>query len=173
MHGIPIFIEAVPSIADSKLKLCQRIIGQLNAKRIAPLHFAASPSDAVHLTANLESRGTPPALIVLNAYGLEVHQAQLESHFIAVPMLIFQRPLGEKPASGIRIALDPDAAPRSRWNFGPLNAIATAQRATHCIEQYLRNNRFKIFDELVDAPAVLPPKPQRTQTNSKPFFGMV
>ncbi len=173
MHAIPIFIEAVPSIADSKLKLCQRIIGQLNAQRIAPLHFASSPSEAVHLAATLESRKTSAALIVLNAYGLEIHQSQLETHFLTVPMLVFQRPLGEKPASGIRVALDPNAAPRSRWNFGPLNAVATAQRATHCIEQFLRNGRFKIFDELMDAPAIQPPKPRRTQTNSKPFFGMV
>lgn len=173
MNGNPIFIEAVPTTADSKLKLCQRIIGQLNAKRIAPLHFAALPSDAVHMASALDARKTPLTLVVLNAYGLEIHQGQLESHFVNVPMLIFQRPLGEKPASGMRVGLNPDAAPRSRWNFGPLNAVTTAQRATHCIEQFLRNGRFKIFDEMMDAPVVQPPKPRRTQTNSKPFFGMV
>lgn len=173
MHAIPVFIEAVPPTADSKLKLCQRIIGQLNAMHIAPLHFAASPTEAVHLIGALDSRNTSPALIILNAYGLEEHQSNIECHFMTTPMLVFERPLSGKPPSGVRSAIDPDAAPRSRWNFGPLNALATAQRATFCIEKFLRSGMFQVFNEQNDAPVAPPPKPRKTQTDSKPFFGMV
>lgn len=175
MHAIPVFIEAVPPTADSKLKLCQRIIGQLNAMRIAPLHFAASPTEAVHLIGALDARNTSPALIVLNAFGLEEHQLNLECHFMTTPMLVFERPLSGKPPSGVRGAIDLNAAPRCRWNFGPLNAPAIAQRGTYCIEKFLRTGMFQVFNEQNEPPAQpqQPQKPRKAQTDSKPFFGMV
>lgn len=175
MHdGVPVFIESVPSTADSKMRLCQRAIGLLNAMRVAPLHFAASPTEAVHLISALDARNSSPTLIVLNSFGLEEHQANLEGYFATTPMLIFQRPLGDggkKSPSGVNSAIDPTLAERCRWNFGPLNAQETAQRAAQCIAQYLRNGVFAIFAKQVDAPVMPKPRARGIQTDSKPFFG--
>jgi len=133
-------------------------MANLLKRKIAPVPFAGSVTDARTVLASLRTRSTPPAIWLINTYWAEEMLPELDTMIGNTPVIFFKRDLfgaglsTQMPAVGAPdkiTTLLGKMVPRLTvlWAFGTGNSETVAGRVANAIANYLADGNFRHIEE--------------------------
>ena len=153
MAKVPVFFEI--SEGKHQIKVVERIRAALFQRGLKVLPYAASVQEFQALTKVLPASGHQPGLFVINTFGSEDQLSSLDESMGETAALFFRRELmwlkaaaGSVHDLGITTRIGKmHPRPSGIWYYGKLNYEQIAQRAAYRIEQYIKSNDFRCFEE--------------------------
>lgn len=133
-------------------------MANLLKRKIAPVPFAGSVTDARTILGSLRTRGTPPAIWLINTYWAEEMLPELDTMIGNSPVIFFKRDLfGAGLSSQMPAIAAPDKistllgkmTPRLTvlWAFGTGNSETISGRVADAIALYLADGNFRHIEE--------------------------
>ncbi len=152
---LPFIFEAWESDRQSNLQVCRKMMKLLLRNKVSPLPFASTLKEMTDVLKSLNSRNVAPSVFIINTYWAEELLLPMDPLIGDVPTLFFRRELSsdkkiieilqENPGYGNTSAALSCMSPRlsTVWKYGALTSDAIAERATHCLLQFLQDGEFR------------------------------
>lgn len=158
MKLVPLLFEVLESRETANLQVCRKVMANLLKRKIAPVPFAGSVTDARTVLASLRTRNTPPAIWLINTYWAEEMLPELDTMMGNTPVIFFKRDLfgaglsTQMPAIGAPDKISTilgKMTPRLTvlWAFGTGNSETVAGRVADAVANYLADGNFRHIEE--------------------------